>query len=83
MILCKFEQEILSKLDFRCSNFEKWPKPLSRTNFVSGNIVNIIPRGPMIKMVPLMESSGGAREPISAHRLHVAIINQDVNKNKI
>ena len=83
MILCKLELKILSKLDFRCGNFVKWPKPLSRPNFFSGNIVNIIHRSPLIKMVSLMESSGGTRGPILAHGLLVAIINQDVNKNTI
>ena len=83
MIPCKLELEILSKLDFRCGNFEKWPKLISRPNFFSGNIVNIIHRSPLINMVPLMESSEGARGPILAHRLPVSIINQDVNKNKI
>ena len=34
-------------------------------------------------MVPLMESSGGARGPILAHGLPLSIINRDVNKNKI
>ena len=35
-------------------------------------------------MVPLVESSGGTRGPILAHRLlHVAIENQDKNKNKL
>ena len=47
----------------------------------SGNIVNITPRSPLIKMVPLVESSGGARGPILAHGLlPVSIINQDKNK---
>ena len=32
MILCKLELDMLSKLDFRCGNFEKWPKPLARPN---------------------------------------------------
>ena len=51
MILRELELEILSKLDFRSDNFEKWPKP----QFFSGNIVNIIHKSPLIKMVPLME----------------------------
>ena len=51
--------------------------------FFSGNIVNIIQSSPLIKMVPLVESSGGAWGPILAHGLPVSIINQDVNKNKI
>ena len=33
MILCKLELETLSTLDFRCGNFEKWPKPTSRPIF--------------------------------------------------
>ena len=57
MILCDLDLEILSKLDFRCDNFEKWPKPISRPNFFSGNIVNTIHKSPL--MVPLLESSGG------------------------
>ena len=48
--------------------------------FFSGNIVNIIHRSPLIKMVLLVESSGGARGPILAHGLPVSIINQDKNK---
>ena len=52
--------------------------------FFSGNIVNIIHRSPLIKMVPLVESSGAARGPILAHGLlPVAIINQDEHKNKL
>ena len=77
MILCDLELEILSKLDFHCSNFEKWPKPISRPQFFSGNIVNTIHKSPLIKMVPLLESSGGARGPILAHGLPVSIINQE------
>ena len=51
--------------------------------FFSGNIVNII-HSPLIKMVPLVESSGGARGPILAHGLlPVSSITQDVNKYKI
>ena len=52
-------------------------------HFFSGYIVNIIHRSPLIKMVPLMESSGGARELFLAHGLLMSIINQDVNKNII
>ena len=33
------------------------------------------------KIVPLLESSGGARGLILAHGLPVSIINQDVNKS--
>ena len=51
--------------------------------YFSGNIVNTIHKSPLIKMVPLLESSGGSRGPILAHWLPVSIINQDVNKNKI
>ena len=83
MILCKLELGILSKLDFRCGNFEKWPKLLSRPNSFSGNIVDNIHRSPLIKMVPLMESSGDARRPILAHGQPVSFITQDVNKKKI
>ena len=83
MTPCKLELGILSKLDFCCGNFEKWPKPISRHNIFSDNIVNIIHRSPLINIVPLMESSAGARGPILAHGLYVSIINQDVNKNKI
>ena len=63
MILCKLELDIFSKLDFRCGNFEKWPEP----KFFSGNIVNTIHKSRLIKMVPLIKSSGGARGPILAH----------------
>ena len=46
--------------------------------FFSGNIVNIIHGSPLIKMAPLVESSGGAWGPILAHGLlPVSIINQD------
>ena len=49
--------------------------------FFPGNIVNIIHRILLIKMVPLVESSGGAGGPILAHGLlPVSIINQDKNK---
>ena len=58
-ILCQLELEILSKLDFHGGYFEKYPKPILRPNFFSGNIANAIPRSPLNKMVPLMESSGG------------------------
>ena len=52
--------------------------------FFSGNIVNTIHKSPLIKMVPLLESSGGgARGPIPARGLPVSIINQDVNNNTI
>ena len=54
--------------------------PYRASIFFSGNIVNIIHRSPLIKMVQLMQSSGGARGPILAHGLPVSIINQDVNK---
>ena len=59
MILCALELEILSKLDFYDSHFEKWPEPIFRTNFFSGNISNIIPRIPLDKMVQFLDSSGG------------------------
>ena len=49
--------------------------------FFSGNIVNITNRSPLIKMVPLVESSGDARGPILAHGLlPVSITNQDKKK---
>ena len=44
-----------------------------RAPFFSGNIVIIIHKSPLIKMVPLMESSGGALEPIQAHG-HTCVI---------
>ena len=67
MILCALELEILSELDFYDSHFEKWPEPIFRTNFFSGNISNIIPRIPLNKMVQFLDSSGGgggARWPL-------------------
>ena len=72
----------MSKLDFRCGMlFKKWLKSISRPNFFSGNIVNIIHRSPLINMVPLMESSGDAQGPILVHGLlPVSIINQDKDK---
>ena len=52
--------------------------------FFSGNIGNIIHRSPLIKMVPIVESSGGTQGPILAHGLLlVKIINQDRNTNKL
>ena len=36
--------------------FEKWPKP-----YLFGNLAYIIPRSPLNKMVPLLESSEGGR----------------------
>ena len=51
--------------------------------FFSGDIVNLIHRSNLIKMVQLVGSSGGARRPILAHGLPVLIINQDTNKNKL
>ena len=63
--------------------FEKRPEPIA-PQFFSGNIVNIIHRSPEIKLVPLVESSGGAQGPILAHGLlPVGIINRDRNKNKL
>ena len=83
MILCKLELDILAKLDFRCGMQVRIKIRISCPNFVSGNVVNIIHRSPLIKMVPIVESSG-ARGPILAHGLlPVSIINQDKNKNKL
>ena len=80
MILCKLELDKFSELDFRCGNFVKWPKPLSRPNFFSGNIVNIIHRSPLIKWYHSWRVvARGTRGPILAHGLPVSIINQDVN----
>ena len=43
----------------------------SESHFFSGNIANVIPEGPLNKMVPLMEDhgGGGAWRPPLAHRL--------------
>ena len=83
IIPCKLELDILSKLDFRCDNFEKWPKPILSPNFCSGNIVNITHRSPLIKIVPLVESSEGGGGGTRTNSGPWTIINQDVNKKKI
>ena len=84
MILCKLKLEILSKLDFCCGmQFEKMAETHIAPQFFSGNIVNITHRSPLIKMVPLVESSGGARGPILAHGLLCVNYKSRKNKNKL
>ena len=60
--------------------FRKMVETHIMPQFFSGNIVNIIHRIPLIKVVPLVESSGGARGPILAHGLRPVAI---INKNKL
>ena len=53
----------VGNLSFWGGHFEKWPKLVVSPSFFSGNIADVIPEGPMNKMVPLMDDHymGGGR----------------------
>ena len=58
MIPCEVISDI-GNLRFWGGHFEKWPKIIVSPSFFSGNIGNMIPQGPLNKMVPLIEDRGG------------------------
>ena len=58
MILHEVMSEILEISYFEVAIFEKWPKLIVSPSFFSGNIANMIPEGPLNKMVPLTEDHG-------------------------
>ena len=80
MILCKLELDILSKLDFRCGNFEKWHKAISRPIF---SLVTSLISFTWVPWSKWWWGRGGTRGPILAYGLPVPIINLDVKKKKL
>ena len=59
MILHEVIFEILEISDFEAAILKKWSKWVVSPSFFSGNIANMIPEGPLNKMVPLTEDHGG------------------------